>query len=124
MKRSSDVRKALCYAALMEDDGVLCTIGDTNYMIKRRDSHDKKSDAMPFIFYQEVSSGSKVEMTYDQFEEEVADYASDWMKTPYVKAGDRYLEISPVGLKELSVSDKIRKEHLNDVPNLLIRGEQ
>lgn len=123
MKRSSDVRKALCYAALMEDDGVLCTIGDSNYVVKRREDHARSSDVMPFIFYQEISPGAKVEIDYGQFEQQVSSYANEWMDTPYVRAGDRYLEISPVGLKELDVSDTIRNSHKTDVPNLLIKSE-
>ena len=46
------------------------------------------------------------------------------MKTPYVRSGNRYLEISDYGIKELEVSDVIRNVAGYDVPNDLIKNEQ
>lgn len=124
MRKSSEVRKALCYAALMEDNGVFCTIGDKNYVVKRRKEHDQSKDVKPFIFYQEISPRAKIEIDYAQFERQVAKYAKDWLDTPYVKAGDKYLEVSTRGLNEIEVSDIVRKAAGHRVPNVLIKTEQ
>ena len=124
MKRASDVRKALCYAALMEDGGVVCTIGGQSYMVKRRKNYDYGSDKKPVAFYQTVSPNARVELDYDQFEKQVDKYAREWMKTPYVRSGNRYLEISDYGINELEVSDVIRNVAGYDVPNDLIKNEQ
>lgn len=124
MKKSSEVRKALCYAALMEDNGVFCTIGDKNYVVKRRKDHEQSKDVMPFVFYQEISPRSKIEIDYAQFERQVAKYAKDWLDTPYVKSGNKYLEVSTRGLNEIEVSDIVRNTAGHRVPNLLIKTEQ
>lgn len=124
MKKASDVRKALCYAALMEDGGVVCTIGGKSYMAKRRKHFDYGSGQKPVVFYQTMSPNARIELDYDQFEKQVDKYAREWMKTPYVRAGDRYLEISDYGLNELEVSDIVRNVSGYDVPNELIKNEQ
>lgn len=124
MKKGSDVRKALCYAALMEDNGVMCTIGGRNYIAKRRKDYDYTSDKKPVVFYEAISPKSRIEIDYNQFERQVGKHADQWLETSYVKSGDKYFEISATsGLKEIEVSDMIRNTAGYGVPNQLIKNE-
>lgn len=109
MKKASDVRKALCYAALMEDNGVVCNIGGQAYVAKRRKNVELSSKQQPTAIYQVMPSSERVEIDYDQFEKQVEEYAQEWMKTPYVKSGDAYFEISDYGLKEVAASPMVKK---------------